>query len=266
MRKSMTVKFQRGQAMVEMIVIAFVTLLLLFGIIQFALLYNAKTILNYAAYEAARIGALNYSHPEAMRLALAQKLAILEPVSGQQGESDYNQLVAQRETFLEVFDSVACIKRVNPGNDTGGHWSADHNTPQSSLGIANDHLLYRDPTAKGAVPQSIQDANLLKISVTYCPKMVVPIVSQVVKNLMVFELYDALPEERSFTENKIEGYAPEQKPANDFKRQCYMADRFPMVAQAMIRMQTPPGKYGFKDTDCNNFPTTLADQLGSGAP
>ncbi|MGB1238637.1 MAG: TadE/TadG family type IV pilus assembly protein, partial [Pseudomonadales bacterium] len=43
---------QRGQAMVEMIVISFVALLLLLGIIQFALLYNAKTVLNYAAFEA----------------------------------------------------------------------------------------------------------------------------------------------------------------------------------------------------------------------
>jgi len=259
MRLSMSVKYQRGQAMVEMIVIAFVTLLLLFGIIQFALLYNAKTILNYAAYEAARMGALNYSHPEAMRLALAQKLAILEPISGVEGESDYNQLVAQRESFLEVFDSVACIKRVNPANDAGGHWSADHNTPQSSLGIANDHLLYRDPTAKGTVPQSIQDANLLKISVTYCPKMVVPIVSQVVKNLMLFERYALLPE-KSFTESKIEGYSAPSY-LDPFNKQCYLADRFPMVAHAMIRMQTPVGKYGYKDSDCADI-TSLSSQLG----
>lgn len=250
---------QSGQAMVEMIVIAFVTLLLLFGIIQFALLYNAKTILNYATYEAARIGALNYSHPESMRLALAQKLAILEPVSGMQNESDYNQLVAQRETFLDVFDAVACIKRINPGNDAGGHWSADHQTPESALGIANDHLLYRDPTAKGVDPQSIQDANLLKISVTYCPKMVVPIVSQVVKNLMLIDRYALLPE-KSFTESQIEGYLPPTY-LDPFIKQCYLADRFPMVAHAMIRMQTPVGRYGYKDSDCTDI-TSLSSQLG----
>ena len=83
--------YQRGQAMVEMVVISFVTLLMLFSIIQFALLYNAKTVLNYAAFEAARIGALNYSHPQSMRLALAQKLAILEPVDSEPNDTSYQK-------------------------------------------------------------------------------------------------------------------------------------------------------------------------------
>ena len=50
---------QRGQAMVETLIVMFVTLILLFGIIQFGLFYNAKTVLNYAAFEAARAGSLN---------------------------------------------------------------------------------------------------------------------------------------------------------------------------------------------------------------
>jgi hypothetical protein len=243
--------------MVEMIVISFVTLLLLFAIVQFALLYNAKTVLNYAAYEAARIGALNYSHPESMRLALAQKLAVLEPIDSSATSSAYDKLVGQREAFITNFDSKACIRRLNPTNSSGGHWSEAHKTPQSTHGIANDHLLYRDPTAKGANVQSIQDANLLKISVTYCPKMMVPIVSQVIQNLMLIDRYELLPD-KSFTERKLEGYTPSGlKP---FNKQCYEAGRFPMVASAMMRMQTPVGNYGFTDSDCEDI-TTLAQQL-----
>ncbi len=230
---------QSGQAMVEMVIISFVTLLLLFGIIQFALLYNAKTILNYATYEAARIGALNYSHPESMRLALAQKLAILEPVSSLETESDYEKLINQREQFLVAFDSVACIKRLNPPNDAGGHWLELHKTPQSQRGIANDHLLYRDPVLKGAAVQSIQDANLLKISVTYCAKMMVPIISQVIKKFMLSGAHNLAL----------------------FNKQCYQANRFPMVAHAMMRMQTPVGQYGYKNSDCEDL-TSLSSQLG----
>ena len=253
----MRIAKQRGQAMVEMIVISFVTLLLLFGIVQFALLYNAKTVLNYAAYEAARIGALNYSHPESMRLALAQKLAVLEPIDSSATSSAYDKLVGQREAFITNFDSKACIRRLNPTNSSGGHWNEAHKTPQSTLGIANDHLLYRDPAAKGANVQSIQDANLLKISVTYCPKMMVPIVSQVIQNLMLIDRYELLPD-KSFTERKLEGYTPSGlKP---FNKQCYEAGRFPMVASAMMRMQTPVGNYGFTDNDCEDI-TTLAQQL-----
>lgn len=259
---------QQGQAMVEMIIVSFVALLLLFGIIQFALLYNAKTILNYAAFEAARAGTLNYSHPLSMRLALAQKLAALEPIKAVPGESDYQRLIDQQDNLLKgsnakgssLFDSVACIKRINPPVQSG-HWKPNSIIPEASDGITNDHLIYRDRTLKGTPKQSIQDANLLKISVTYCPKMIVPIVSSVVKKLMVLELYEQLPSGKSFTESKIEGYVPPTLAKDSFKKQCYLAGRFPIVAQAIMRMQTPVGKYGFKDSDCDEI-TTLASQLG----
>ncbi len=255
---------QKGQAMVEMIIVAFVALLLLFGIIQFALLYNAKTILNYAAYEAARVGALNYSHPLPMRLALAQKLASLEPVKAVPGDSDYQRLIDQQENLLTannasgdpLFDSIACIRRVNPPVQSG-HWKASSQIPEASYAIENDHLIYRDKTPQGSPRQSIQDANILKISVTYCPKMIVPIIASTVKKLMLLDYYNA-------DTDKLEGWKVTQDPI-DFHKQCYENDRFPMVAQAIIRMQTPVGKYGFKDTDCQDI-TTLQSQLGTLSP
>jgi len=36
-----------------------------------------------------------------------------------------------------------------------------------------------------------------------------------------------------------------------------------MQAQAVIRMQTPVGLYGYQDSDCEGI-TTLASQLGAG--
>ncbi|NQZ31311.1 MAG: pilus assembly protein [Oceanospirillaceae bacterium] len=241
--------------MVEMIVISFTALLLLFGIIQFALLYNAKTVLNYATFEAARIGALNYAHPDAMRLALAQKLAVLEPVTPLEKLSfvptmvwdktkDYQQLVAQQEGFLEEFDSIACIKRVSP-TDNSGHWQSAIKAPGGVDSIPNDHLLHRDRDLDSE-GLSIQDANLLKISVSYCPKMIVPIVSSVVKNLMLLDRYNELPVSGSFMENQLEGYLPPDS-LTEFQTSCYENNRFPMVAQALIRMQTPVGKYSFSD-------------------
>ena len=48
----------RGQAMVEFICVLVPLLLLILGAIQFALIYQAKITLNYAAFEAARAGSL----------------------------------------------------------------------------------------------------------------------------------------------------------------------------------------------------------------
>ena len=239
---------QQGQAMVEMIVISFVTLLLLFSIVQFALLYNAKTVLNYAAYEAARAGAVNYSHPLAMHLALAQKLSALEPIKNNNSGSSYTKLANQQEEFIANFDQIACIKRVNP-TASNTLWSNLRNTPGSDSSIANDHLFYRDSNSSGPGAMSIQDSNLLKISVTYCPKMIVPIVATAIKRLMLLNYPDPDP---------IEGWQVPQ--TTSFEQQCYRNNRFPMVAQAIMRMQTPVGKYGFSADDCKEV-TTLKQQL-----
>lgn len=67
----------RGQAMVEFIVIASVLLLLIMGTIQFAMIYQAKITLNYAAFETARAGSLNSARMWAMELAFARAMAPL---------------------------------------------------------------------------------------------------------------------------------------------------------------------------------------------
>jgi hypothetical protein len=115
------------------------------------------------------------------------------------------------------------------------------------MSIPNDHLRHRN-TDKDSEGLSIQDANILKISVTYCAKMIVPIVSSVVKNLMVKSEYEKLPL-KGFTERQIPDYTAPQK-LSDFKNKCYLNGRFPIVAQAVMRMQTPVGQYDFKDDDC----------------
>lgn len=239
--------------MVEMIIISFVTLLLLFSIVQFSLLYNAKTVLNYAAYEAARVGAVNYSHPQAMRLALAQKLASLEPVQSN-NSSAYQSLAIEQEEFINNFDQIACIKRINPPSEAL-RWSREGLAPNTKMNLPNDHLLYRGSRTKAydTGEMSIQDANLLKISVTYCPKMIVPIVATAIKRLMLSNSHANDPD-------PIEGWIIPKLTA--FERQCYENNRFPIVAQAIMRMQSPVGKYGYADTDCEDI-TTLRSQIGN---
>ena len=50
---------QLGQAMLEFLIVAPVFILIIFGAMQTALIFSAKTSLNYAVFQAARVGAVN---------------------------------------------------------------------------------------------------------------------------------------------------------------------------------------------------------------
>ena len=67
----------RGQAMVEFLIVTPVFILLIFGTVQVALIYSAKTTLNYATFQAARIGALNNATYTGIRKGLTRGLAPL---------------------------------------------------------------------------------------------------------------------------------------------------------------------------------------------
>lgn len=238
---------QCGQAMVETVVILFVTLLLLLGVIQFALIYNAKTTLTYAAFEGARAGALNYADRQAVEYGIARGLAALyTSVEKADGRLEVVNKVqgARDKAYEELKDgSFTCIERLNPSSAA---FSA-YGTTQVATGVTafagkklipNDHLLYRSAQVKGGAGVSIQDANLLKIRVTYCYPMYVPFISNTIKRL-----YGLMDDPRSM--------GTPLKPAGSFQRNCIKAGRMPVVAQAMVRMQTPAYDDARFDKNCD---------------
>lgn len=233
--------------MVETVVILFVALLL--GIIQFGLIYNAKTTLNYAAFEAARVGALNFADRTSIEYGLARGLSPLyTSVTKADGRLDTVKKVqsARDRVFDEIEDGeFVCIERVNPDRSAFVAYGVPDSTgnfPGEQL-IPNDHLLYRSALVKGATTVSIQDANLLKLRVTYCYPMYVPFISNTVKRLYGL-MYDPRPSTTRLT------------PAGSFQRNCLEKDRFPIVAQAVIGMQTPVRN--------DDFPRTVAECAGRG--
>lgn len=227
----------QGQAMVETLVVGFVAFLLLLGIIQFGFIYNAKVILNYATFEAARAGALNHADRQAIEYALAGRLAGLytsiEKRPGGQGFvekaegnfKDVEVLKDARNLVLEedIKKKFVCIERLNPTDDAFNAYGikGEIGTYKNQQLIPNDHLLYRSAVPRAKV--SIQDANLLKLHVTYCYPMYVPLISNVIK-----ELYDLRPGVKT----------KEPLQADRFRTQCLNQGRIPIVAQAVIRMQT----------------------------
>ncbi len=257
--------------MVETLIVLFVALLLLLGIVQFGLIYNAKLTLDYAAFEAARAGAVNYADRRAIEYALARGLAPLY-TSVDPGDSSMDKVKkvksvqqARDRLFEDEISNgrFACIERISPGREQFSTSAfgvpaadvvgipGDADAIKGKMIIPNDHLRYRSAQPKGAPAVSIQDANLLKLRVTYCYPMYVPIVANTVKWVMGM---------RSSSVSRVpkgEPYAGwKAPPVGEFQAACYRADeldgkgypRIPIVAQAVVRMQTPAKNDEFPDS------------------
>lgn len=172
---------QGGQTMIEFIIILPVMLMLVLGVIQFALIYQAKTSLNYATFMGARQGALKN----------ASMLSIMDGVAG--GMTPYFMRTVNPPdsapflTDLAKARVTAAIEIFNPGtarieilNPTPAAFDEFSKLSPGLNEIPNDNLMYRTGTADN---MSIQDANLLKIRVTYCVKLVVPFVDRIIYGL-----------------------------------------------------------------------------------
>jgi hypothetical protein len=244
-RQNKRTYFYLGQAMVETTIIMSTTLLILFALIHFGFVYNAKTVLNYATYEAARAGSLNYGSPQAMKYALARGLAALETTDG--GISDFANYQDSHSAAISLIDAgkYVCMQRISP-DTRSQHWMPDSSSgsiPNGALNysqsIPNDHLIYRSAIKKGGV--SIQDANLLKIRVTYCHKIITPVIGRTIQRLMLQRFADTDPD-------PIDDWVIPTR--GEFTKFCLENERLPIEAQAVIRMQTPIRDYAFAN-DCS---------------
>lgn len=188
---------QRGQSMSEFIVVVPVLLLLALGAMQFGLLYQAKATLNLAAFEAARAGALNRGKMDAMVAGLANGLRPLFT-----HDTSQDQVIAGFHAAKAEAAGFARITVVNPDQEALKHWRGD---------IPNDNLSHsRDATPGGL---TIQDANLLKIQVTYCYPLKVAFINRTIVTLAGIG-------------------------ASGFEKKCFDGQRLPISAQGIVRMQT----------------------------
>ncbi len=228
--------------MVETLIVVFLTLLILLGIVQFGLIYNAKTTLNYATFEAARSGAINYADRNAIEMGLARGLAPLY-TSINAADGPLTRVGAVQQAQTQVLQEIqqgqfACIERINPPVSafTSGLAVADPTGKYTGQKlIPNDHLKYRSKKTFNGL--SIQDANLLKLRVTYCYPMIVPIISTAIQRLTGTAPATATPLATGQSQD-----APTYGsiiPPGAFQANCFAQGRIPIVAQAIIRMQTP---------------------------
>lgn len=233
----------RGQAMVEFIYVMPVLLLLILGALQFGLVYHAQISLNYAAFETARAGSVNNARMWAMELAFARALAPLyttpytsdtcdgpvdvDAIVAHAGDADLADVKCARQKIKDMLAAQqARILLVNPSQES---FLGDHAAVVDGVTlIPNDNLMYRSAAIDGTSNQSIQDANLIKVHVSLCYELVVPLVNRIV-NAFVADGAGA---------GTFRASCPVELPDNAPPGHYRFA--IPIYAQAVMRMQSDP--------------------------
>ena len=94
---------QSGQAAIESALILPLFIFLILGTIQLGLMHQARLVTKYAAYKAARAGALHHARKEVMERAALS--ALLPLVSEGKGGGEYIQPITQAEDFQQKWGS-----------------------------------------------------------------------------------------------------------------------------------------------------------------
>jgi hypothetical protein len=111
----------------------------------------------------------------------------------------------------------------------------------SGTEIPNDNLMYRSTSISGG-GMNIQDANLLKVRVTYCYRMAVPILNKLIYNLVIDPPMTPVVGTTAADMLASEGGGSISKPCTGLVDEY----RIPITSEAVVRMQTPfrnPGKW-----------------------
>lgn len=264
-------RHESGQAMAEYLIILPALLLLILGSIQFALLYQVKGTLDYAVFMAARQGAVKNASKTAMRDALGAAMTPLFTFSPDVGGLVRGRLIGELEamspfiTRIEILNptdqaladfgvAIPQTKKNDEAADTqtqGGASTLDANADEApedaDKEIPNDNLMYRSVDAGANSGMNVQDANILKIRVTYCAKLIVPLVNRVIYGL-VHQVVPAVSEYASFLQPIVsdidETAATSKLPASTGSGSDFCA-RFgdkvasnTMVSDAMAQLQS----------------------------
>lgn len=167
---------QDGQAGVELLVVLPVLVVMLFGTIQLGLMYQARATLNYATMLAARAGALHNGDHGAMRNALARGLTPL--FAHQASAAGYAEALAKANLETAVASNITDIEVLNPTGAAFADFGRARLDGEDGRELPNDTLHYRTTAAGSNSQLSVQDANLLHVRVTYCFRLVVPVIDR----------------------------------------------------------------------------------------
>lgn len=166
-----------GSALIETLVSLPLLLLVVLGAVQWGLIFEAKSTLEYAALMAARAGSVSHADAAAIRNGLARGLLPLySPPKTAAG--------ALRTMSTRVLPDVLTHTRIRILNPTVEAFSDFAEVNDEGVSEIPNLDLHRRPVTRGAASGvNIQDANLLKVEVLYGYELKVPLVGPLIASV-----------------------------------------------------------------------------------
>lgn len=219
---------ERGMTVVEFAIVIPIALLLVFGIVQIGLMYSAKSIVNEGAFVAARAGAFQNAQLDVMTKAMTRSL-----IPFYQDTTNTNTIARLSGALLDARQDAQFlqVELLNPSPAAFEDFGITSSASAGHTFIPNDNLEIRPHDVKGPKSGlSIQDANALKIKVTYGYEMKVPLMKAVIGAVMC-GIDDGVKAFGSGNTANVVG--------GDDCTNYYSKGRIPIVAYATVQMQTP---------------------------
>ncbi len=287
----------KGASMVEFLIVAPLLLLLGLGLVQFGMVFHAKSALNHALQEAARVGAVNNGEVAAIRDGLTEGLV---PFMGG-GRNQQELLETRARVALELETGGAAgwirMRQLSPSPQSFSDWAEDaydesgnrvREIPNASLsvlrctrqpngGVAGTRASTACPTGGEPIgadsQQTLSDANLLKLELTYGVKLTVPLVNRIVGRALAMIAGCEAPSAQQLGPLNLDAPAVQAQPANCAYYNAVNAEgrpepRIPVNLAATVRMQSPArfaGNAGwFSRVARSRDANTGGAQLGNG--
>jgi hypothetical protein len=173
---------QRGSAMIEFAVVGPLLTLLGTTILQYALMFNAKNMVNHAGFMAAREGSVANAKLDSVQEAYAR--ALIPLYGGGRSTTELAQSYGKAKLDLV---SNARVELINPTKESFDDWAdpalaskynGQRAIPNANLGLKSAAQI------KPNSGQNIQDANLIKLKITHGYEMKVPLASTVMQFML----------------------------------------------------------------------------------
>lgn len=160
----------KGVALIEWVITLPVLLLLGLGCLQWALIWEARAALNYAALLAARAGAVSSLDIGKMQEAFDKGLYVFDRAV------PARRLIGVRNYQIRILNPTVEAFKDFGGESTQKQSCASGEIKASECEIPDDRLERRSPVLGRLSGVNIQDANLLKIEVVYAFELKIPFI------------------------------------------------------------------------------------------
>lgn len=275
---------ERGFAAVESLLAVPVLLFVGLGAVQWALVHQARLALNLALHEAARAGSVLHAQPDAIRDGLARGL--MPWLHGATDAAGHAQGLVRSRAHVAEAEARGWL-RLERQSPTGASFADWAEPARDAFGepidgvreIPNDDLVHR---ATRAVPaggiagtrrgepigaasgQTLADANLLRLRMTYGVPLSVPVAGRLTAWALRAWHGCEVAAARTWGVLRLDAPPRGAPPDPDACAMLAPADggpaRLPVSGSATVRMQTPSRDAGAA------VPLAALPQAGRGAP